>query len=60
MLLKRKKKKGAIGRVKKRRVILIEIHFFLSWQHFESGDESKGQVQRERVQTKGSVKGLRD
>ena len=27
-LLKRKKKKVAIGRVKKSRVILIEIHFF--------------------------------
>lgn len=27
-LLKRKKKKVAIGRVKKNRVILIEIHFF--------------------------------
>ena len=53
MLLKRKKKEGAIARVKKRRVVLIECidrnTFFLSWQHFESSDEGKGQVQRERV-----------
>lgn len=30
-LKRKKKKKVAIGRVKKSRVILIEIHFFLSW-----------------------------
>lgn len=45
MLLKRagllkRKKRGGHWKSEERRVILIEIHF-LSWQHFENGDEGK-------------------
>lgn len=36
---KSEEKEGYIGR----------NTFFLSWQHFESGDEGKDQIQRERV-----------